>query len=58
MNELAKDGHMTAAVLYGSEDMKIERVDIPRLAKDEVLVRVAGEQGSVGKQSDLETKPE
>ncbi|HXQ24849.1 MAG TPA: alcohol dehydrogenase catalytic domain-containing protein [Candidatus Acidoferrales bacterium] len=31
---------MTAAVLYGSEDVKIERVDIPRLAEDEVLVRV------------------
>lgn len=34
------NGHMTAAVLYGSEDLKIERVDIPRLADDEVLVRV------------------
>jgi L-iditol 2-dehydrogenase len=33
-------GHMTAAVLYGREDMKIERVDIPSLADDEVLVRV------------------
>jgi L-iditol 2-dehydrogenase len=31
---------MTAAVLYGREDMKIERVDIPSLAEDEVLVRV------------------
>ena len=31
---------MTAAVLYGSEDVKIERVDIPRLLEDEVLVRV------------------
>jgi L-iditol 2-dehydrogenase len=31
---------MTAAVLYGREDMKIERVDIPALAEDEVLVRV------------------
>ncbi|HXR09790.1 MAG TPA: alcohol dehydrogenase catalytic domain-containing protein, partial [Candidatus Acidoferrales bacterium] len=31
---------MTAAVLYGSEDVKIERVDIPRLAADDVLVRV------------------
>src|SRR6202050_4198932 len=38
--KLEKNGHMTAAVLYGREDMKIERVDIPRLAKDEVLVRV------------------
>ena len=34
------NGHMTAAVLYGREDMKIERVDIPSLAEDEVLVRV------------------
>jgi len=31
---------MTAAVLYGREDVKIERVDIPALADDEVLVRV------------------
>lgn len=31
---------MTAAILYGREDMKIERVDIPSLADDEVLVRV------------------
>ena len=31
---------MTAAVLYGREDMKIEQVDIPSLADDEVLVRV------------------
>jgi L-iditol 2-dehydrogenase len=31
---------MTAAVLYGREDVKIERVDIPVLAEDEVLVRV------------------
>jgi len=31
---------MTAAVLYGREDVKIERVDIPRLAEDEVLIRV------------------
>jgi L-iditol 2-dehydrogenase len=31
---------MTAAVLYGSEDVKIERVDIPLLGEDDVLVRV------------------
>lgn len=31
---------MTAAVLYGSEDLKIEKIDIPALAPDEVLVRV------------------
>src|ERR1700731_2576932 len=35
-----RNGHMTAAVLYGAEDLKIERVDIPALADDEVLVRV------------------
>jgi L-iditol 2-dehydrogenase len=31
---------MTAAVLYGSEDLKVETVDIPQFADDEVLVRV------------------
>jgi L-iditol 2-dehydrogenase len=31
---------MTAAVLYGREDMKIEQVDIPRIGEDEVLVKV------------------
>jgi L-iditol 2-dehydrogenase len=31
---------MTAAVLYGREDVKVEQVEIPRLADDEVLVRV------------------
>jgi L-iditol 2-dehydrogenase len=35
-----KDGHMTAAVLYGSENLKIESIDIPNLAADEVLIRV------------------
>ena len=34
------NGHMTAAVLYGREDVKIEQVAIPRIADDEVLVRV------------------
>jgi L-iditol 2-dehydrogenase len=34
------NGHMTAAVLHGSEDLKIERIDIPQLAPDEALVRV------------------
>ncbi|HEV2615009.1 MAG TPA: alcohol dehydrogenase catalytic domain-containing protein, partial [Candidatus Acidoferrales bacterium] len=33
-------GVMTAAVLYGREDLKIERVGIPELSEDEVLVRV------------------
>ena len=31
---------MTAAVLYGAEDLKIETVDIPKVGDDEVLVRV------------------
>jgi len=31
---------MTAAVLYGREDLKIESVDIPPLKEDDVLVRV------------------
>jgi L-iditol 2-dehydrogenase len=31
---------MTAAVLYGREDLKVEKVDIPKLAEDEVLLRV------------------
>ena len=34
-----KNGHMTAAVLYGSENLKIESIDIPRLAADEALIR-------------------
>ena len=40
MSKSEKNGHMTAAVLYGSEDVKIERVDIPSLCADDVLVRV------------------
>src|SRR5499433_622030 len=31
---------MTAAVLYGSEDLRIEQIDVPSLAHDEVLLRV------------------
>lgn len=31
---------MTAAVLYGREDLKVERVEIPALGADEVLLRV------------------
>ena len=34
------NGKMTAAVLYGKEDVKIERVPIPHLADGEVLVKV------------------
>src|SRR3984893_7616179 len=38
--ETKSSGHMTAAVLYGSEDLKIEKIDIPALRPDEALVRV------------------
>ena len=31
---------MTAAVLYGSEDLRVEEIDVPALAPDEVLLRV------------------
>src|SRR4030081_474126 len=31
---------MTAAVLYGSEDLRIEKIEVPALAADEVLIRV------------------
>jgi L-iditol 2-dehydrogenase len=31
---------MTAAVLYGREDLKIETVDVPEFGEDDVLVRV------------------
>jgi len=31
---------MTAAVLYGSEDLRIEKIDVPAVAPDEVLLRV------------------
>ncbi len=31
---------MTAAVLYGKEDVKIERVPIPRVAEGEILIKV------------------
>jgi L-iditol 2-dehydrogenase len=34
------NGAMTAAVLYGSEDLKVEKVAVPALAEDEVLLRV------------------
>jgi L-iditol 2-dehydrogenase len=38
--ETRLNGDMYAAVLYGREDLKIERIPIPHLAPDEVLVRV------------------
>src|SRR5882724_963722 len=31
---------MTAAVLYGSEDLRIERIEVPAITADEVLLRV------------------
>jgi L-iditol 2-dehydrogenase len=31
---------MTAAVLYGSEDLRIEKIDVPAVTADEVLLRV------------------
>jgi L-iditol 2-dehydrogenase len=31
---------MTAAVLYGSEDLRIEKIDVPPIDADEVLLRV------------------
>jgi L-iditol 2-dehydrogenase len=34
------NGHMTAAVLYGREDLKVEQVAIPTLEEDEVLLQV------------------
>ncbi|HYG98986.1 MAG TPA: zinc-binding dehydrogenase [Terriglobales bacterium] len=34
------NGQMTAAVLYGKEDVKIEQVPIPRVADGEVLIKV------------------
>ena len=37
---VAVPSKMTAAVLYGSEDLRIERVDVPSVKPDEVLLRV------------------
>src|SRR6266705_1939377 len=37
---IAVPSKMTAAVLYGSEDLRIEMIDVPSLAADEVLLRV------------------
>ena len=37
---IAVPSKMTAAVLYGSEDLRIEKIDVPALAVDEVLLRV------------------
>jgi L-iditol 2-dehydrogenase len=37
---VAVPSKMTAAVLYGSEDLRVEQIDVPVLATDEVLLRV------------------
>ena len=34
MDTNVDNGHMTAAVLYGSEDLKVETIDIPPLASE------------------------
>jgi L-iditol 2-dehydrogenase len=38
--KLIVSGKMTAAVLYGKEDVKIEKVPIPRVEEGEVLIKV------------------
>ena len=35
-----RNGHMMAAVLYGREDLKIEKVPIPSIGPEDLLVRV------------------
>jgi L-iditol 2-dehydrogenase len=37
---VAVPSKMTAAILYGSEDLRIEQVDVPGVKPDEVLLRV------------------
>src|SRR3984893_13293606 len=37
---IAVPSRMNAAVLYGSEDLRVEQIDVPSLATDEVLIRV------------------
>ena len=37
---IAVPARMTAAVLYGSEDLRIEQLDVPSIKPDEVLLRV------------------
>ncbi len=37
---VAVPSKMTAAVLYGSEDLRIEMIDVPSFSADEVLLRV------------------
>src|ERR1700676_3556699 len=37
---MAVPARMNAAVLYGSEDLRVEQIDVPALPADEVLIRV------------------
>src|SRR6202521_3907447 len=37
---MAVPSKMNAAVLYGSEDLRVEKIDVPALGVDEVLIRV------------------
>ncbi len=37
---IAVPAKMNAAVLYGSEDLRVELIDVPALSADEVLIRV------------------
>ena len=40
LEKIVVPSKMTAAVLYGSEDLRIEQIDVPTLGVDEVLLRV------------------
>src|SRR5438067_13552602 len=40
VTRVAVPSKMTAAVLYGSEDLRIEKIDVPTVTADEVLLRV------------------
>jgi L-iditol 2-dehydrogenase len=35
-----RNGHMTAAVLHGPEDLKIQKVEIPKIGAEDLLVQV------------------
>ena len=38
--KISVPSRMTAAVLYGSEDLRVEKIEVPSIAADEVLLRV------------------
>jgi L-iditol 2-dehydrogenase len=40
VTRMAMPSKMMAAVLYGSEDLRVEKIDVPAVAADEVLLRV------------------